>query len=155
MNQHIPSPRLTGRAGFSMIELLTALVIVSVVMALAVPAMSRGLSSYRTEAAVEQVRNDLMLARMTAIRSGRSASLRISGSSYTVTVDTGTTPGVIRRVDLAGKDLMVTVTAASPTITFDSRGMVRAGSGTVKIARQGKTDSLTISPVGRIYRVHY
>lgn len=161
MSRHAPLPRLRGNAGYSLIELITALVIVAVVMALATPSMSRMVTTYRTENAIEQIRNDLALTRMTAIRNGRSASLRVtSATGYSVTLDTSTTSTalaaqkLISQVNLGSKDYLVTLSPATTTITFNSRGLVSAGDGTLKVSRGGVTDSLTITAVGRIYRVH-
>ncbi|HYH80360.1 MAG TPA: GspH/FimT family pseudopilin [Longimicrobium sp.] len=144
-----------GRGGFSLAELLVVLVIMGIAVAMAVPRIQGAVKVSSVQGALNRVAGDLNYARVRAIRSGTRARLTISadGKSYAVVVDPGAAGGESRTVSLRVDypDLVLSPTAGA--VTFDSRGMlVTGGTNVVRATRQGRTDSLTVSGVGMIYR---
>ncbi|HEV2145898.1 MAG TPA: GspH/FimT family pseudopilin [Longimicrobiaceae bacterium] len=151
--------------GFSLLELLTALVIVGVLTSLAAPAMDRALARMRTRAALDRFTGDLYHARILAVRSGRAVVVQFPGSErcggaanrygtdhYLVLARDGS-DRVLKRVALGGGGLCLEMNQ-SDSMRFDSRGMLRGLGNRTVVARRGGDvrDSLTVSRAGRILR---
>ena len=123
--------------GFTVIELMIVLAMLVVLSALAIPSI-RGLSTStgRSRAASEII-SDMALARMTAIRSGRSVAITvIPPTQYTMTyVDDGSNVEGHTTVDISDFRGGVQFTLLPPggatpppvaTITFTPRGFAQA-----------------------------
>ncbi|HEY0025001.1 MAG TPA: GspH/FimT family pseudopilin [Longimicrobium sp.] len=152
-----PPIRRTGRSGFSLIELLIVLVIATLIMLLAVPRMASFTRYLTSRSAASQVVADLALARTTAVREGRSASLRIlTAAQYQVTIDAdnaGTVASVVKTVAIDGSQRGVALATVGTRVTFDSRGMRRNNVQTIVVGRtDGGVDSINVTGVGRVYR---
>jgi type IV fimbrial biogenesis protein FimT len=149
-------PSLRGsESGFTLLELLTALVVMAVMVSLAAPSMKGVASGARTRGAIDQVTADLSLTRMYAVRDGRSTRLEITSATRYAVVRfpyTGATD-TIKIVNLARDAVGVQLTPATGQLTFDSRGLLQTGSPTrIKATYHSRSDSVTISSVGRTYR---
>jgi len=70
--------------GFTLLELLTALTLIAVLSATAIPDLRRTLAAWRVDSAARQVVMDLKLARALAIVGGATARVHFSapGTSY-------------------------------------------------------------------------
>jgi type IV fimbrial biogenesis protein FimT len=146
-----------GPAGFTLAELLIVLVIVSIALAMAVPKLNAFLQVNAVQGALNRVATDLNLARVRALTTSRQVRFTVAadGGSYTIVVDpTGAAPVTYKTVRLTQDFPKVDLTPHSQTITFDSRGMATGANGTTTLTatKQGKTGTLTVSGVGRIYR---
>ncbi|HET7460866.1 MAG TPA: GspH/FimT family pseudopilin [Longimicrobium sp.] len=145
-----------GRGGFSLAEMLIVLVIFGIAAAMIVPRLRGVVRVSSIQGALNRVANDISYTRIRAIRTGSRAQLVVgaTGKTYTVTTDPyGTARKVEKTVNLALDYTDLVLSPANDTITFDSRGMLLSTSSSkVKATRQGQTDSLTISGVGRVYR---
>lgn len=147
--------RTRSPGGYTLIELMATLVVLGIVITLAAPRMEGVISYFRRTSAVDRIATDLAYARIMAVREGRTASLRITGTTYTITVDTdaGGVLRTVKTVPLTADYTGVSVSSTQSRIAFDSRGMVRGGTGaTIRVSHRGELDSLTVSPVGRVYR---
>lgn len=148
-------PSLRGsESGFTLLELLTALVVMAVIVSLAAPSMKGVASGTRTRGAIDQLTADVSLARMYAVRDGRRTTLSILSATRYQVVRSPTAAGdTIKVVNLAREAVGVQLTPASGQLAFDSRGLLQAGSLTkVKATYHSRSDSVTISSVGRTYR---
>jgi type IV fimbrial biogenesis protein FimT len=144
-------------AGFSVIELVVVLMLMGIVAALAQPSMSEYVNRDKTRRALDRLTGDILMARMTAVRSGDRAVLELTGpDSYLVRVE-GATPATLRTVSLAGDypGVQIQAPTADGRLVFNGRGLLLdAGSGRV-IARLGaRADTLEITAAGRIYRAY-
>jgi Tfp pilus assembly protein FimT len=131
------------------------IVIVGIIATVAVPRLSNFIRNLSARSAVSTVVSDLVLARTQAVREGQTVSLRVTGASaYQVTLDQGVNVvRTIKSVNVAGSQKNVTLTPSPTTISFDPRGMLRAGSGSqVVVVRGTQADTVSISAVGRVYR---
>lgn len=146
---------LHRRGGYTLAELLIVIVIAGIVATMAAPRLSNFLRHLSARSATSTVVADLTLARTQAVREGRTVSLRVtSATAYQVTVDNGANPiRTIKTVDVARTQKKVTLTPSPTVISFDPRGMLRAGSASeLRVARGTQTDTVSISAVGRVYR---
>lgn len=142
---------LRERRGFTLAELLIVLVIMAIVTAMALPRLEGMVRVSAVDGAANRLAADLQYTRVWAIRNGWPTRLSLgSTGSYTVYEDPTGANRTIRTVNLSRDYPGVTVTAAA--ITFDSRGMLSSGDNTITVSRQGKSATLTVSGVGKVYR---
>jgi prepilin-type N-terminal cleavage/methylation domain-containing protein len=149
----LSAPR--GRGGYSLAEVLIVLVIMGIAVAMAVPRIQGVVKVSSVQGALNRVATDLNYARIRAIRSGARATVTISsdGKSYVVAVDPGAASTETRTVSLKADYPDLVLSPVSGVVTFDSRGMLATGgTNVVRATRQGRTDSLTVSGIGMIYR---
>jgi prepilin-type N-terminal cleavage/methylation domain-containing protein len=152
---HIHSRALSRhRGGFTLAEVLIVVLIIGIAIAMAVPRMQGVLHQSAIESALNSVASDVTLARLRAVHNARRASLVVNaaGTGYSVVVDSAGTPTTFKTVSFATDYKGLTLSPVNDTVVFDSRGMLVQGTGTIRATRQGRTDSLTISGVGRVYR---
>jgi len=77
--------RHTGRAGFTLLELLIVLMISTIVIGVAVPPLSSAVKATRLETARQKFIGDMRLARTEAIRRNRTVDVTTTGAStYTI-----------------------------------------------------------------------
>lgn len=156
MNQPA-APKRT--AGFSLIELVTALVLTGVLLSLVAPKMDAYITRQKTRRSLDRVAGDISHARLLAVQNGRRIWIRMDPSgSYSVdSVSASGDTLPIKTVDLRQDYGEVTMTGLS-RLEFSSRGLVSnlAGDGDayVKVVTPGYRDSLFVSPAGRIYRAY-
>jgi prepilin-type N-terminal cleavage/methylation domain-containing protein len=145
---------LRRRGGFTLAEMLIVVVIIGIALAMAVPRMQGVLHESALQGALNRMASDLTLTRLRAVRSAARTSLTINaaGTGYTVVVDPTGTPETIKTVSFATDAKGLVFSPANTSITFDSRGLLVTATTTIKATRQGRTDSLMVSGVGRIYR---
>ena len=157
-------PRCAGRdsrAGFSLLEALLAIMLLTLVSAIGLPA----LADTRVRASVHNskhaVLSSIALARTAAIRFGRPAVLRLDSRSDRVWVEVDTTlagGGAKDTLNLIhlGQELSVDLTSNRTGICFNGRGIGTTGSdcpsagGVIILSMGGRADTVFIGPLGRV-----
>lgn len=157
-----------SRRGFTLAELLTAVVIAGIVAAVAVPRMNTMLAVIRVRGAVNRVAADLAFTRQLAVRTGCRARLvlerspeclarrgQVAGHRYRIVVAAGGGDSVAYRVDLRldGSKLCL-VSNQSSAVVFNSRGLLAPFNNRTLTVTQGRAPprTITLSAVGRILR---
>ncbi|HXG85499.1 MAG TPA: prepilin-type N-terminal cleavage/methylation domain-containing protein [Pyrinomonadaceae bacterium] len=144
-----------GQNGFSFIEVIIVLLIISILVVAAIPQAQRNLQLYRLESATGLLSNRLTEARLTAVKYNRAAWLEINGTNRTLEVWTSNELNQPIRAKLAVTiPDSVSIDSGSPSrVTFTSLG--RNQSNTVNVIKFKLTNTnfcklVTVSSVGNI-----
>jgi type IV fimbrial biogenesis protein FimT len=140
--------------GFTLVELLTVLVIVAIGAIVAMPSLSQALVTQRLRAAATDLSSSLMLARSEAIKRGTQVQLApVSASNWTsgwLVTGVGTGDQIDRK-DKLGDD--VVVSRAPGTIVYDRTGRLSTP-GVVRLqfsdagGSSFRTSCISIDPSG-------
>ena len=153
----------TQRRGFTMIETIMVLTLVSIVAAIGGPKLSAALQRRTTASAADQFVLTHSLARSTALRYGRVAQLHVdtTGKRFWIDVDTSAN-GVGQRAtianvrDVSGDSLVMTSTRT--LLCFDARGIAstggscESGDATVIFSYGATADTVATTALGKVLR---
>ena len=130
-----------GKDGFTIIELIVVLAIITILLVIAGLAGKSWMDRYYAERQMREMYVDLMNARVSAMQRNRVFFAVLTDTQYTVYEDTSPGPDGNGALDTAAdrqvmqKDLSaaysITWTGAN-TIQFDTKGIVTAGLGAVR-----------------------
>jgi prepilin-type N-terminal cleavage/methylation domain-containing protein len=144
--------RLGPQAGFSLIEMMIAVSVMGLLLAIAMPKVRETLIAREVKSARAAVANTYARARVTALQSRKETTVHFSASYVWITV-----PGAGKQDTLGAPTNLanaygVTVTSSVPTVRFYPTGLAMnlAAPATVKVTRANKSDSVTISGYGRL-----
>ena len=146
------------QVGFSLIEVLIVLGILTIVAAIAVPQIDSMLESHRLSGAARTIWSDLHKARMTAIKENRNIRVNFNGETTLRTAYTidrpGTTPlEVIFTRNLEDDYPDVRVRSSGDDTTFNSRGTVDGT--TITVESFGRAKEFTVVWTGRIRGIQW
>jgi prepilin-type N-terminal cleavage/methylation domain-containing protein len=143
--------------GFTLVELLMAVVILGALVLLGFPRMSAGVTGANVRGGRTTLINLLAKARTFATQSQRITLFKVDGSNAFVLARPRLLPGAgdadtIGPVERLGDNYGVTVTATVDSVRFDPRGLGTGfGTGTTfLVSRSAKTDTITIDGFGRV-----
>jgi len=148
--------------GFTLLELMIVIAIAGILAALAVPGWLAWRATAKINGAATNLRGDLEMAKMRAIKENASVATLFTTSGYTIFIDNGANPdNWTREADeilLRNRQLVAGVTAStnfgSDRTRFNGRGRPE-GLGTVVLTdSSGNQRQIVLSIVGRI-RLQY
>jgi len=156
---------MRNKKGFSLLELMIVIAIIAIVSAVAIPALLSWLPGYRLRAAVRDLKSDMVLSRLRAIRENASVATNFNtgGNSYTIFVDDGAGGGVadnwvqdgdevrLKQVVIPnGVDMYEASFAfGNPQCRFTGRGLPNGGGHVYMRNTEGDLLGITLSLVGR------
>ncbi|MDY7009239.1 MAG: GspH/FimT family protein [Planctomycetota bacterium] len=160
-NRFIPAARRYSRTGFTLIELIVALVVLAVAAAIIIP-YATGTSGFQASAAARMIMSDLEYAQNQAITTQTpvSVTFAVSSNSYTVSNASGTLIHPISKqayvVDFDTSRGFGNVSMSSANfggasvVTFDALG-APDNNGTVTVVAGAHTYTVTVAPIsGRV-----
>jgi len=158
--------------GFALLEVVVALVLVALMLALAVPSYLGFVADRTLQGAAHLIQGDLRLAQQTAIAragSGPRVEFCLHAGGYEVypvnyddtVARTGATAGAVIKRAAMGHELRggiaLTITPTPPdacAAPFSGQAILFSGAGTpVAAGAQAPTQTITLTYRGRIYRV--
>ncbi|MFN2563883.1 MAG: Tfp pilus assembly protein FimT/FimU [Gemmatimonadaceae bacterium] len=131
---------LRNRRGFTLIEVMTVVVLAALMMAMAFPHLKNVRGSGSMSSGRAQVESYLAVARAVAIRNGVRSFLIREGNTLRVMADSVTGSSlvvVVRPTNLSSSN--VTIGATKDTVIFDSRGLA------VNLSASGERFYLTLA----------
>lgn len=131
------------RDGFTLVEMMVAIVIFGIAMAIAVPNFRGSLDRARADRVETELQSDLRLALSTAKATGRTMQIRFDQGGYRV-VDAADTSRVYQARDYEGS---IAVTATGNPLVFPW-GMVQPAD--LNVAHHAGYTDFLILPTGRI-----
>ena len=148
---------MRNRAGFTLIEIATALVIISLLVLIGIPKFNDAMAKQNVRGARTMTVNMVAKARAAATQSNRITRLVVDGNRVYIvakprqTAGAGTwdTLGPVENLNTRyGVTLAVTV---NDSIKFDPRGMSWNGIvDTMRMTKSGHTDWVAIDAMGRV-----
>lgn len=149
---------LRSNGGYSLLELMTILVVIGILVSLAAPAMGAFVDSTRTRAAINELSSDVALARVMAVREGRFVRLNVvSSSAYAVETQAADgTWETLKTVDITNEHPALRISDGGlTTVEFNPRGTVASGwdgDRSIEITLGESSESISVSGAGRVYR---
>jgi prepilin-type N-terminal cleavage/methylation domain-containing protein len=152
---------VSRRAGFTLIEIAVALVVVSLLMLIGLPKFTSAMTKNDVRGARTTVVNLLARARAASTGSGRVTWLKMAGNQAWITAtprrnlpigaNTIDTLGIVENLNTRyGISLSSTV----DSIMFDPRGIAsEIGTGaTIKVSKYGHADTVAVNGMGRVIK---
>ncbi|HUG42017.1 MAG TPA: prepilin-type N-terminal cleavage/methylation domain-containing protein [Longimicrobiales bacterium] len=157
------SRHLPRRGGFTLVEVILAVLLIGLLAAIATPAVGRLAAEASVRRGAAELTVGVAQARALAVRHGRPSVFVLDtvSSSYHVVMDTTLAelgPDTLIARELPELRGAVTHLSADPgMLCFDARGVGRGGGGcgvglTVVLGRGGWVDTLAFSATGRLLR---
>ena len=124
------TPRYRAR-GFNMIEILTAITVLGIVIALGAPAMGEYLQNQQLRAAADAIQNGYQIARAEAIRRNKPVQMVLDapGTGWTVSEVGGGTIQSRSAQEGSSNASAETTPGGTNTVTFTALGGVNAKNG--------------------------
>lgn len=144
------------RAGFTLIEMLTAVVIIGILTSLAAPRFSTQLQRLRARAALDELSAVIVRARALAVLRGERVVVRLRpahGCAHSYVIAAAATRQVLDSVPIpAGARHVCVRSNHRQHLAINSRGVLIGSPRTIRARAGTQADSLTISIAGRVYR---
>jgi type II secretion system protein H len=147
------------RAGFTLVEVLLAIVLIGVMMTVAIPYLRTSAAKTNVQGAADEISRLYATARATSIQRGTIAWLVLNGPATAAMVVakkvSGTGVDTIAMRDNLNARYSVTFTDSNDSLVFTPRGVgANLTPTTVIIASvaQGIVDTVVIYPTGKIKR---
>lgn len=132
-----------SRQGFSIVELVVVVAIISTLLMVAAFAYVRYNVRYNIERQTKQMYSNLMKARMRAFQENRQIVVVFSNNSYATYIDNDSsgsyTNGDILISDLTDNNLAYTIAATFDELVFDVRGLAKRA-GHIRIDRDNPAE---------------
>ena len=143
---------MNRRHAFTVIELLTVLVIMGIVAAFALPKMGNITDRAQLRSAKDGIASRLAAARSAAIASGRTSTFYLEGDSMRVTMTTNGAEVARGATVNLYRNFKVNVLSGNVSFIFDGRGMTKGSAAVIRFKRNLLVDSICVSQIGLINR---
>jgi prepilin-type N-terminal cleavage/methylation domain-containing protein len=138
----------TMRSGFTLVELIVTLCILSILSAIAVPRAESFLDSMRVRGAVMEIESLFSTARHLAIARGAQVTIEIDSARTTIAVSAG--EDTLRKADI-GLEHNVRFAATRARMIYSATGVgYGAANLSVVVRRNSAVDTVVVSRLGRV-----
>ena len=131
-------------AGFTVVELMIVLVVLTICLAMAVPNITTFASGYRLKEAAREVATDLQFTRLLAVKENKAFEVVFGPNSYQVI---RLSDGIVAKSRSFGPDYP-DLNLTNVSITFDPRGT--SNGNTVTVTNPKGTKNVSVAPTGRV-----
>jgi prepilin-type N-terminal cleavage/methylation domain-containing protein len=148
------------RSGFTLVETLIAVIIVSILSLMAFPRVNSAVSKSNVRAARTRLVNMFAAARAAATQNSRTAAyVEFNGNTAVITASPRRTVGGAGTRDTIGGAVNLntvygaTLSTTITTITYDPRGLATgfsSGGQYIKVTKGSYADSIKIDQLGRV-----
>ena len=143
--------RSRSRRGFTLVEILVVIVMISLLALVAIPRFSSGNARRHQESARMRISAALATARAAAIQKGKPVTFRIASNRVTVFAGAGDTLMSPAPLDTLYKVIVSPTTTL--TIDFNSRGFASTTRQAIYVTRSGLADdSVVVLKTGMVQR---
>jgi prepilin-type N-terminal cleavage/methylation domain-containing protein len=149
-------------AGFTLVEMVFVIVLISILAGLAVPRMTGVVNWSRLDQTANQLSADVVYARTVAIGAADRVTVEFAAGGYVIR--RANQAAAVKTVNFARDHAGVELSLIGPsgasgevlgTLVYDSRGVLREGDGTgIRLQRQGRELRLSVSTTGRVQRAN-
>jgi prepilin-type N-terminal cleavage/methylation domain-containing protein len=139
--------------GFSLIELMIVIALISIVSAFAVPTWQKYTANTNLKTAAREVMADLSNAKQRAVEENLKYSIKfnVAGNSYALSrTDTGVTLWTKELASFGNGILIDSVTFTGSVVNFQKRGTASLGSVVLRNGLGSKA-TITVTITGRTY----
>ena len=148
------------RGGFTLIEMLVALVVVSLVLLIGLPKFSSAMTSQNLRGSRTVVVNMLAKARAASTETNRLTWLKVSGNKAWILARPRTSAGAgnadtLGVVEDLNKRYGTTVAMSRDSVGFDPRGIASELGGdavTLTVTKSSHSEVVTIDALGRVVK---
>ncbi len=149
------------RGGFTLIEMLVALVVVSLVLLIGLPKFTSAMTAQKLRGSRTTVVNLLAKARAASTESNRLTWLKVSGNKAWILARPRTVAAAGSNADTLGvvedlnKRYGTTVAMSRDSIGFDPRGIASelgGGAVTLTVTKSSHSEVVTIDALGRVVK---
>ena len=138
---------MNRRRGFTIIELMVALVVVAILAVVAAPEFGEYFAAQRVKSAAEELLTDLQFARLESVQKNADITLTMNSSGYTITRGAAT----VKTVTL-GSGTTVSAGSTMSAVFNAVRATANVNNGPVTIANGGTSRTLRVgvNTMGRV-----
>jgi type IV pilus assembly protein PilA len=135
---------LTDRRGFTLVELITAVVIFGILAGIAVPQFVAFRPKSRLNGAARQIYSELMWARSKAVNDNSAYVVTFPPGNQTMVITAGST---VKTVNIQTEYSDVTLASSASTITFSARGTADVAP-TITLTNPGGSKTVAVRITG-------
>lgn len=165
----VANNRPSSARGFSLLELLMAMAIITIAMSVSVPSFQVWIDNFRLSGTAAGVVDALQIARSEAVSRNKNVVLRFTSNSWQLFVDDGSGGGTAGNFTRDGSELILRTVTTAPGIEldeiqfgvanaytgFNSRGMPIDSNCAVTVKGKNKRDktfTVALSLAGSVVR---
>ncbi|MCR4339717.1 MAG: GspH/FimT family pseudopilin [Gemmatimonadaceae bacterium] len=138
--------------GFTMVELMIAVVVMGIIMAVGAPKLASIRDRASVRSATQQIGAYVATARAAAIRRGMRANFKVRADTMWIEIQQPGAPEVVAPPIPLAQTFNVIMTTTTDSIVFDARGFAIYPAATSKfvVTRSSASDSTCVTRLGMI-----
>jgi type IV fimbrial biogenesis protein FimT len=136
---------MRNNSGFTILEMMVVIGIAAIMAAIAVPGFIGWFANYRLRSGAEEIQSTLQLARLTAIKQNKAATVSFNTGNETYTASVG---GQTFRSGQMPAGINIDSVSGSGFVQFDSQGVAASAVDIVVKNQQSKSKTVSVKLAG-------